>query len=419
MFWLRNKSNNFQLCTWMPATICYIFQSKDEIKGTSAFHQHMAKFLSTNTLHSVCPWLQDMVSTDVRPPSSDNGETSYAYRPPLPNITTKPLSTFIEVSPDNQAASKVFNTAVGFFWQTVDSDESRLDQDINDKDVTYDVQNTMSLVYKKIFQDPRSMMGLFNRVLQEGLDLAGARLVYPTPELIGVSKPDNSEAQSEVDLLNKIGPVLAICLRGTLARSIWLDAVGPSDPALARRTDPNSLCALYGGDSRDECLLFCPRNSTRVQQELARWFGGRVPPGNVIDVGTPYTRKETLRTGSPKGRKSKKVSFADASDKEKPSVQSEHVHRPLATLTATTKSEIFLVLSPLVPPKCFGLVLATCQRRGYYVRGIKRCRLSTKRAASLGKCYNPFTLYMLGNFAFLPSVFKFFNNLFQEYNHSH
>lgn len=364
-------------------TVCiFLFQSKDDLKGISAFHQHLVKYLSTNTLHSVCPWLQDMVSTDVRPQSSDNKDTSYAYRPPLPNITTKPLSTFIEVSPDHQAASKVFNTSVGFFWQTVDSEEGRLDQPINYDDVIYDVQNTMSLVYKKIFKDPRAMMGVFNRVLQEGLDLAGVRLVYPTPESIGIPKADNSETQSELELLNKIGPVLAICLRGTLARSIWLDAVGPSDPVLARRTDPNSLCALYGGESRDECLLFCPRNQTRVQQELARWFGGRVPPGNVIDVGAPYTRKETLRTGSPKGRKSKKVSFSDTQEE---SVHSQPVHRPLATLTATTRSEIFLVLSPLVPPKCFGLILATCQRRGYYARGIKRCRLSTKRAASLGE----------------------------------
>ena len=326
-----------------------------------------------------------MVSTYVRPHNTNNSENSYAYRPPLPNITTKPLSTFIEVSPDHQAASKVFNTSVGFFWQTVDSDEGRLDQPINDSEVSCDVQNTMSLVYKKIFTDPRSMMGVFNRVLQEGLELAGVRLVYPTPELIGIPKADNSEAQSELELLNKIGPVLAVCLRGTLARSIWLDAVGPSDPVLARRTDPNSLCALYGGDSRDECLLFCPRNATRVQQELTRWFGGRVPPGNVIDVGAPYTRKETLRSGSPKGRKSKKVSFSDTQDKDGSSVNPQHVHRPLATLTATTKSEIFLVLSPLVPPKCFGLIMATCQRRGYYVRGIKRCRLSTKRAVSLGE----------------------------------
>ncbi|KAL3885198.1 hypothetical protein ACJMK2_025289 [Sinanodonta woodiana] len=362
---------------------------KDELKDSSTFQQHMIKFLSTNTIKTVCPWLEDMESMEVVSAQevSSEHQVSYVYRPPLPEITTKPLSTFIQVNSDPQAAFKVFNTSVGFFWQTVDCAEGFLDQNLNDENVSYDTQITMSLIYKKIFQEPCFMMGFFNRLLQEGLDLAGVRLLYPTQELLSLpmAKPsvtvDSSDTKSKVDVLNNIGPVLAIGIRGTFARSIWLDAVGPSDPALARRTDPNSLCALYGGASRDECLLFCPRNTSRIQSELARWFGARVPPGGSIDVGQPYVRKDHLRNGSPKGRKSKKVTWADSQEENDPD---HNLHRPPATLTATTKSEIFLVLSPLVPPKSFGIILATCQRRGYQVRGVKRCRLSTKRAASLG-----------------------------------
>lgn len=307
------------------------------------------------------------------------------YKPPLPNITTKPLSTFIHMNPDPQATSKVFNSSVGFFWQTVDSDESRLDQDLHDDGINLDTQNTISLIYKKIYQEPSAMMGILNRVLQLGLDLAGIRLVYPSPEQMNIPPTDNTAVPSEMDLLNNVGAVLSLCIRGMAARSLWLDAVGPTDPALARRTDPNSLCALYGGESRDECLLFCPRTPARVLVELARWFGGRVPPGNVIDVGTPYTKKDSLRSGSPKGRRSKRVTFADTKDtgdKHKDSIC--EVHRPLATLTATTKNEIMLVMSPLVPPKCFGIILASCQRRGFQVSGIRRTRLSNKRAAIMG-----------------------------------
>lgn len=287
------------------------------------------------------------------------------------------------------AAAKVFNTSVGYFWQTADSDESRLDQDLHDDDVCFDTQNTLSLIYKKIYQDPSAVMGILNRVLQLGLDLAGIRLLYPSTEQISLSQSDNSSVSSEMELLNNVGAVLALCIRGTSARSLWLDAVGPSDPVLARKTDPNSLCALYGGESRDECLLFCPRTPARVHTELARWFGGRVPPGNVIDVGTPYTMKDSLRSGSPKGRKGKKVTFADPT-KEPSGASSDFTvdktqHRPLATLTATSQSEIFLVMSPLVPPMCFGIVLASCQRRGYQVTGIKRMRLSSKKATALGK----------------------------------
>lgn len=369
-----------------------LFQVRDEMKDSSPFQQHLAKFLSTNTLHSVCPWLQDLVSGEV--PSSQvdpvTGNPAYVYRPPLPNITNKPLSTFMQINPDHHAAQKVFNTSVGFFFQTIDNEELCADITTNDSGISYDTQNTMSLIYKRIFQDPRATMGIFNRILQEGLDLAGVRLLYPTPELLNLasgrpsSPTDNSEAKSDLDVLNNIGPVLAVGIRGTFGRTIWLDAVGPSDPSLARRTDPNSLCALYGGSSRDECLLFCPRNQMRVHIELARWFGGRVPPGGVIDVGTPYTKKDNLRSGSPKGRRGKKASFNDSKERDdKPVVMPNR--RPPATLTSTTKSYIFLVISPSVGPQCMGVIMATCQRRGYQIRGIRRLQLTAKKACSLGE----------------------------------
>ena len=268
------------------------------MKNNSPFQQFLTKFLSTNTLHTVCPWLQAVVPIDISCPSQDPEDTAtYVYRAPLPIITTKPLSTFIQMNPDPQAAQKVFNSPVGFFWQTVDNEESSFDHGLADCDVNYDTQVTMSLVYKKIFQEPPAMSGIFNKIMQEGLDLSGVRLLYPVQELLDKPSVPNptDRVQSNIEFLNKVGPVLALGLRGTFARAIWLDAVGPTDPALARRTDPNSLCALYGGASRDECLLFTPRNPSRVHSELTRWFAGRVPPGGVIEVGTPYTRKDHLR----------------------------------------------------------------------------------------------------------------------------
>ena len=45
----------------------------------------------------------------------------------------------------------------------------------------------------------------------------------------------------------QVGPILAVGIRGTLARPVWLEELGPMDPVLARRTDPNSLIALFGG----------------------------------------------------------------------------------------------------------------------------------------------------------------------------
>ena len=61
--------------------------------------------------------------------------------------------------------------------------------------------------------------------------------------LLPGTSPDTSSTQPQAS----IGPVLALAVRGPHARSVWLDALGPADPVLARRTDPTSLCALYGG----------------------------------------------------------------------------------------------------------------------------------------------------------------------------
>lgn len=272
--------------------------------------------------------------------------------------------------------NKIFGLESGFFWETVETDELTTDSGIKEEVIDYETQNTMSLVYKQIFRDHSAIMGILNRVLQEGFDLAGVRLLYPTLEVMKMS-PTNStlppglasqtENQSPLDMLNSIGPVLALCIRGPFARTLWLDAIGPSDPALARKTDPNSLCALYGGSSRDECLLFCPRNPSRVLTELSRWFGGRVPASGVIDVGHASKRV---------GKKGNKDNIKDA---ELPAC------KPPATLTASSKGEVFLVISPLISTRCMGMLLATCQRRGYQIRGIRRCHISTKKAQVLGK----------------------------------
>ena len=42
--------------------------------------------------------------------------------------------------------------------------------------------------YKKIYRDPVAMIGILNRILQEGLDLAGIRLLYPTSDQFNIGK---------------------------------------------------------------------------------------------------------------------------------------------------------------------------------------------------------------------------------------
>ena len=369
---------------------------RDEIKDSSPFRQSVLRFLTKHTLHSVCPWLSNMVSSEVsginKSPLDGAGPNQSTYRPPLPSVTSRPLSTFIQINPDKQAAQKMFGIPLGFFWHTLENEETEFEQNLNNKDIFYETQNTMSLVYKGIYREPSAMMAIFNRVLQEGLDLAGVRLLYPTTDLMNIiggkasDQPNHSpDHADQLQLINKIGPILAVTLRGTFARTVWLDSVGPADPVLARRTDPNSLSALYGGNSRDQTLLFTPRNAARVQCEITRWFGGRVPANGVIDVGTDRPVKQQDRGG----RRAKKVNFSDGRDHRATSddVTMLPGTRPPATLTATIRSDIFVVFSPLVPVRCLGLLLATCQRRGYQIHGIKRLHLNTRRANLLGELW--------------------------------
>ncbi|XP_055867337.1 dynein axonemal assembly factor 8-like isoform X2 [Biomphalaria glabrata] len=348
-------------------------KGKDENKGCSKFFKFMNNLLLTNTVATVCPWLDMLSPVAVQSDQPEEGEAPpYTYSPPLPKISTKPLSTFVQINPDSQAAKKIFNIPVGFCWQTVDNDETWCDMECHDDSINYETQNTMSLIYKKIFQDPLAMMSILNRASQEGLDLAGLRLLYPSAEQM---KLQGSElASSDLDNLNQIGPVLAMALRGTFARTIWLDSVGPSDPELARRTDPNSLCALYGGDSKEKTLLFCPRNLSRVQSELSRWFGGHISKDTVtLDVGIPYLKREEN-----KGKKGRKHNSVEKS------VGPMSTQRPPASLTATCKGDIILILSPLVPISYTGVLMSTAQRRGFQMRGVKRICMSVKMAGSLG-----------------------------------
>ena len=74
-----------------------LFQS-DQLKGSSKFGQHLNKFLTVNTLYTVGPWLESLVSVVMKSERPEEKSAApFLYTPPLPDISTKPLSTFIQV----------------------------------------------------------------------------------------------------------------------------------------------------------------------------------------------------------------------------------------------------------------------------------------------------------------------------------
>lgn len=324
--------------------------------------------------------MQDLVSNEICSTTSANGKGA-TYLPRLPQLSSEPLSTFIQLNTDSDAINRFFLLPIGFYWETIDSDEQcHSDQSYRENRVMQDVESEgdetvetmMSLVYEKVYCECFSMVGILNRILQEGLCLCGLRLVYPTSDVTRMVplKLVNGHSCDDSEFAKTIGPVLSIAVRGKEARKNWLDAFGPADPALARRTDQNSLCALYGGESRDGCLIFCPRTPQRTHLELVRWFGGRVRP-DVLS-------KEAEKSKSSAAHAKKSESFSDVANLDGTS------SGIVATLSATTASDVVLVVSPIVPVYALGLVLSVCQQRGYRLNGVRRLHLTVKQATGLG-----------------------------------
>jgi len=351
-------------------------------RDASPFQKVLAKFLTTNTLQTVCPWLQHIVGEEITPAcvsQSPDDPPAFGYCLPLYTVNAQPLSTFMQLNPDARAVERIFGVPVGFFWETVETGDDEcfpdpLTSDNSSGGVDGGFETAVMLVSNGLFRSGKALMAITGRTVQAGLSLAGVRLLYPTAEQAGTcplkllprSKTKAADASH--------GPVLAVALRGFEARTAWLDAVGPFDPVLARRIDPTSLCALYGGDSRDACRIYCPRNPYQTTAALVRWFGGRVPDSRVIAVGESPSRPRAAG----KSRKSR-----SSCGENRASVRPHGSQA--AMLCAATRSDIFVAVSPLVASRCLALVLCICQQRGYMVCGVRRLRLAPKTASHLGE----------------------------------
>ena len=347
------------------------------------FQTFLTRFFSANTLQMVCPCTEALTSNDIFSSTLDLQTSQFVYRPSLPVISTKYLSSYIHVSQDKDSVNKVFGLQPGFFWETIDCVESLADVSIVEEDEKSDdilnAQVTVCLLHQHLYANQESMLGVLSRALQLGLDVCGMRLLYPVSELISpagglttsVAKINCDSSQRSADL-KQVDPIVALALRGASAHTVWLEAVGPCDPVLARRTDINSLSAMYGGGVRTDTWIFVPRNALRIHQELVRWFGGRVPSNGVINV---------------KGRPvhSGKANSSDLLITDKTNVGTTSL--PVVTLSATTRNDILLAVSPLVPVSSLAHILFVCQSRDFHLKGIRRMHFGLKQLTALGNYY--------------------------------
>ncbi|XP_048465464.1 dynein axonemal assembly factor 8 isoform X2 [Rhincodon typus] len=335
-------------------------KTKEELRGTSIFYQLVVKFLSQTCLKAVIWWskqLNDSLQEQMFPPD--------VYLPPVR------LNSVISANPDLKAVKKIFEIEMGFYWQTIETNESSCPSVIDiGESCEEKPQVTMALLFENLLTNPVALHHTLQLILGNGMDICGLRLLYPSYRLLAESAGKLPSIYTPDDANPR--PVLALALRGMNAGSLWMDIVGPSDPQLASVTDQHSINALYC-KHRDEPLLYSPHQKSRIHWELCVWFGGRVPENGIVRVGiqNPGT-KNSLKYRSN-------------------SLQSTGTHidpretcRPPATLIATIRADIFLLVSPAVPPRCYGDIISVCTRRGFSLRGVRRFQLSPKRAGSLG-----------------------------------
>ncbi|XP_051487965.1 dynein axonemal assembly factor 8 [Apus apus] len=332
-------------------------KTKEDLQGTSDFYQKTAAFLACTWLPDVIWWRAQLV----------NHFQTQLY-PLLPEIPSVLLSHITAVNPDPQAVEKVFAVPSGFYWQTVETEEQFFPES-SDLEACRDTDTevAMVLLFETLFQSPPATHHMLQLVLSSGLDICGLRLLYPQQDMLLSSS--EKLPPSYTSRTGQVPPVLAVGVRGPGAGSTLQNILGPSDPRLASVTDSSSINAIYCR-SQEEPLAYLPHLGSRVHRELCLWFGGRAAG---LDPASPG---DTASSQSPTS------SRAEAAE-EKVDLQGLVLSRPPAMLVSTTKGDIILLVSPVIPPHAYGEVISVCARRGFVLQGVRQLQLSPMQALLL------------------------------------
>jgi nucleoside diphosphate kinase len=255
---------------------------------------------------------------------------------------TTSLSAFVSVTDDPIAVNKAFNSFSSFYSVTLDVGFECTNFALSSNPILSIVQTSVSTFHYALLHQPQQVATVLFRVFQSGLSLSGLRLVYET---------GNNE------------PRLVVVLRGNNAIMKWIEEIGPSDPVLARTTDPVSLRALFGGDTRSNTLISCVRNETTSHYEIVHYMGDRVSEDHVVTSFTHSMCKKGISKPFPDC-----LLISDVM---------------LPKVICHTTSDVLLICSPLCPVTAMGDILQICSDRGFAVVGLKRQRLNKQMGKKL------------------------------------
>ncbi|XP_059415123.1 dynein axonemal assembly factor 8 [Carassius carassius] len=308
----------------------------------SMFYRRVCKFFAQTPLNTVAFWV----------PQLNHLLEEQAY-PTHVNLPSSYLDCFISVNPNREAVGNVFSMIPSFYWQTLETEDQKCQSTEATISQECHTETALVLIGRALFLNPLAMHHTLELMWRSSLDVCGIRFLYPPQELLtnfAVSKSVMHEGEHSHQ------PVLIMAFRGPHANSVWQEITGPSDSQLARRTDPASINALYG-HIQDQLLLYSPRLASLVHLGLCLWFGGRIAKNSlstIQDSGDKGVTCSHVLTSSP------------------------------ASLCATVKADIFLIVSPVVGPRCYGYILSSCAKTGFSLLGLQRAQISRKQAQSLG-----------------------------------
>uniref|UniRef100_A0AAQ5ZHE4 Dynein axonemal assembly factor 8 n=1 Tax=Amphiprion ocellaris TaxID=80972 RepID=A0AAQ5ZHE4_AMPOC len=323
---------------------CYKPRKRD-VDIHAPFYHHVSKFLSETSLTVIASWL----------PRLQHMLDQQAYTSPI-HLPPSCLSSFISTTSNKNVIDRTFGLSPGFYWQTVETQ----DHICKGRETSQEQHIEVSVVLgcSGFFQHPLITHHTLQLVLELGLDVCGLRLLYPPQTLLsdgGVTVNQRADEPNQ--------PVLAFAVRGPYAHSLLKDFIHASEPMLLKKIEKPSVKPLH--NRNEEPRLVCsPQLVAQVHRELCLWFSGRLEGGGVQNHNQHVNSVVPL-------------------DDRFEGIPS-NLSRPPSFLCATTKADLLLVVSPVVPPRCYGQVLAGCERRGFSLRGLQRLQLHNSEAAILG-----------------------------------
>ncbi|KAM4531385.1 dynein axonemal assembly factor 8 [Odontesthes bonariensis] len=400
--------NGLALHVLAVAHHCYTSKKRD-LNINAPSYNHVCRFLSDTSLTAIASWLPQFKSLLDQQP----------FTSPI-CLPSSSLNCFISTTFSKKVIDKTFGLSPGFYWLTAETQELFFKGKESKQELHTEV--SVALGCSGFFQNPLITHYTLHLLLDSGLDVCGLRLLYPPQRLLRESGllPVNQRADEPCQ------PVLALAVRGPHAHSSLKNITAALRPLLLKKTEETSV-DFRGVRNQEPSLIHCSQLTGQVHRELCLWFSGRLQGGSAQNPNRHLSRSAVNVANRSKSHSTtlhlcwqfksnhcNKRALEDTSyfiyslyevstdfqvEPSDDRIRGSQftISRSSSLLCATTKAlgellilpssliaDLLLVVSPVVPPRFYGQVLVTCERRGFSLMGLQRLQLQSNAATVLG-----------------------------------